>query len=354
MRLKQLATILFLGIVAPAFAQTERNTTHLTSVVRTPIHSILPADSHGRFYLLAGAPPSLVSRRLDPNELGVGYDYMPFLGIAQHSGANAILISNDDSGFRGTEIDPETGLVDSNQPVWVQPPLGFRRTEDFAAGAGMRFFTRQDSENSTLSTFDITNGEELWSMSPGTVDASPDNELIRTSMDGHTVLLVHQVNYENRSEISTVMNLPTPHAARKRLAGEFITEAALAPDAMKLAYSYMGIANEEPVRPIKIRIAPAATIEPTLTIDDGFPYLRSLTFSPDGTKLGVLTGPDFRVYDVATGLRLDLIPITDGVGTAFAFSPDGTKVYLGSTTGQINLVDLILVPPMTEVIPDQQ
>jgi len=105
---------------------------------------------------------------------------------------------------------------------------------------------------------------------------------------------------------------------------------------------------------VKVSVANEETLTPIFEFEDGLTTLNAIAFSPDGTKLAVLTGPDFRVYDIGTGLRIDLITIADDIGTSFAFSPDGDQVYIGTLSGKIDLIDLILVPPMTEPTEAQQ
>lgn len=69
------------------------------------------------------------------------------------------------------------------------------------------------------------------------------------------------------------------------------------------------------------------------------PLIESVAFSPDSQWLATLsyknsgTVSEMRVWEVNTGQDVSLLPIDDKIATYVAFSPDGRRIAIGSTTG---------------------
>ena len=81
---------------------------------------------------------------------------------------------------------------------------------------------------------------------------------------------------------------------------------------------------------------------------------RGIAFSPDGTKLAIGTGTGnntVKLWDVSTQKHIASFPGHTGWVRAVAFSPDGTKLASGSFDGTVLLWD---VPKSIKLYPSKQ
>ena len=73
-------------------------------------------------------------------------------------------------------------------------------------------------------------------------------------------------------------------------------------------------------------------------------------YSPDGTKLAVVSSIGIWLYDAQTGEELDLFTGHTGYVWSVSFSPDGQTLASGSSHGTILLWDLVPTPTSNTII----
>ncbi len=93
------------------------------------------------------------------------------------------------------------------------------------------------------------------------------------------------------------------------------------------------------------------TQESPTTLTGHKPYVRSVSFSPDGTLLASGSDDDtIRLWDVATGEEIRTLTGHTSVVTSVSFSPDGTLLASGSRDNTIKLRVLSDLPPPRTII----
>ena len=345
------AALLLCAFFVSAGAQEARTTKHLIGCIEEEVTGVTLQKS-GAFTYFIGAEKSGLFIIADGAPGGNLYEYQKCLGILQPpGGAPAVALLSMPDALRAYQIDPIEGSIDEHQPLWTKPPVDYRVAVDFANQPSSSFIVLEDYQTKRFDVVNFQNGEVVWSIDRGRTEISGCASHLVASPDGNKVFIGQMffppssdgtINLIHRENPDSVVRAPTINQA--------ISGASFSPNGEVVACQFSPVANArfDASSSGKIRFFDGNDLTDILTISDDFTSMRRIGFSPDGTKLGVLTGPDFRVYDVATGLRLDLIPIPNDDGLCFDFTADGTKVAIGTQAGKIDLIDLILVPPMTE------
>lgn len=338
-------------------AQDGRTTDHLVTGLEEEISTVTLPTSGGFTYFTAGKDMALCTKAPD-NPWGSIYRDNHFIGILSVPGSDTcIALAADPDALRAYEIDPVQGTIDENQPLWSRPPVDYREACDFANQPNSSFIVIEDIEAKKFDVVNFQNGEVVWSIDRGRTEISGCASHLVASPDGNKVF-IGQMFFPPSSDgaMYLVHSANSDSVVRRSTVNQAIVGVSFSPDGSLIAYQASHVANArfDPSTPAKVHIVNGNDLTDILTLSDNFTSLRRIGFSPDGTKLGVLTGPDFRVYDVATGLRLDFIPIPNDDGLSFDFNADGTKVAIGTQAGKLDLIDLILVPPMTEPTETQQ
>ncbi len=62
-----------------------------------------------------------------------------------------------------------------------------------------------------------------------------------------------------------------------------------------------------------------------------------MVFSPDGSKLYMLNPSDIKIFNTLTNILSGSIPITSGTG--LAISTDGKKVFIGTQSSRIKILN---------------
>jgi len=281
-----------------------------------------------------------------------------FIGVREPAGAPyPIALYADDQNPMGVELASTTKGFDLAQPIWVSAPLEARDLSSLGDPLASRYFTYEDTTAGKFVVIDITDGAVVWELGSESNNIAAYQEMIVTDSQAQRVLFVDgRFGPEATTNFVLATHGSPDQFTRFSTPNRGVFFVTFSPVESRIVYAYGELNAEGFVAgaPGRIVFFDPSTMTETMVIDDGFNTLRQLAFSPDGTKLGVMTGPDFRVYDVASGKRLDTISITVDLGSTFAFSADSTKVYLGTFGGKIIKTDLILVPPMTEVTETQQ
>ena len=235
-------------------------------------------------------------------------------------------------------------------PVWEVPqlvlaveplPAYLSGSPPMSVHAGHIVVFDQERQAASL---DLASGEVDWRLNHRSKGMQHPPEIGLVSADGSRMLLVDMPIANGSPQLmvgSRTGNIP---AVSRSLIGRFCSMPSFSPSGERIACASGGGTEAADAR-VKLWILDSATLEESCLIDEPVSTVNQLLFTPDGTKLGVLTGPDFRMYDVATGLRLDRFAIPEDTGTCFTFNDTGTKVYLGTLAGKVHLVDLILVRP---------
>ncbi len=332
-------------------AQEGRTTKHIVTGLREEVTAVTLQRTGGFTYFTAGKDMALCTKAPE-NSWGSVYSDNHFIGILQVPGSSTcIALAADPDALLAFEIDPAQGTIDEMQPLWSKPPVDYRQARDFANQPNSSFIVIEDIEAKKFNVVNFQTGEVVWSIDRGRTEISGRASYLVASPDGNKVFIGQLFFPPSSDGTMNLVHSANPDSVVSRpTVNEAIVGVSFSPDGSLIAYQASSVANArfDASTPGKVRIIDGNDLTDILTLSDDFTSLRRVGFSPDGTKLGVLTGPDFRVYDVATGLRLDLIPIPNDDGLAFDFSTDGTKVAIGTQAGKLDLIDLILVPPMTE------
>lgn len=336
-------------------AQEGRTTKHLVANFNQEVKGVALARTGGAAYFLAGEEPALYIL-IDGTSGGNLYREDEFLGVLHTTGSGpSFAVASNQDGTVAYEIDSSTGSIDDSQPIWSKPPLVVRRITDFANQPASSFIAIENRESNAYDVVDLKTGDVLWSAGIGADSLQRIQSHLIPSPDGSRILACQLFLPPSSDGSMRLFRQGTAgNAANRANAGEAVTSVSFSPDGDKILYSYTNVENAKLTTPARVRIIDGNDLTDILTISDDFTSLRRIGFSPDGSKLGVLTGPDFRVYDVATGLRLDFIPIPNDDGLSFDFNADGTKVAIWTQAGKLDLIDLILVPPMTQSSETQQ
>jgi WD40 repeat protein/DNA-binding SARP family transcriptional activator len=181
----------------------------------------------------------------------------------------------------------------------------------------------------TVRVWDTTTGAELMSLHGhsgvvGMLSFSPDGRKLLTGGADATAR-VWDVSREGGREVLAAAQ-PFP-----------LTDVSFAPDGGMTTSTYSGAWTWD-MNELR-RAAP-------------YPGAYAATYSPDGTKLGILSGDDrATVIELSTGEAVDI----PGRAGALALSPDGSTVALGRQGNQIRLFDTasrsFLGPSLGEPLP---
>lgn len=262
---------------------------------------------------------------------------------AAPSDAPLVLCSTPD----GFEAHRPLGGEPGSPPLWSRSAIRTRNTSYYSHLPRMKSFAVQEASDSHhLAVLDLRTGEEMWRVDPAVLPEDAEFEYLWNDPKGDCIIACDVSGSRPATELTSVARFHPSVASHTVLHGFVADEGDIATSTGLVALGGIepssGAAPSSQVMLLRIDDQIEAR-----RLTDEFATLSQLAFTPDGTKIGVLTGPDFRVYDVGTGLRLDRFSIPDETGTCFTFNDEGTQVCLGTLAGKVHLVDLILARPET-------
>ena len=153
---------------------------------------------------------------------------------------------------------------------------------------------------------------------------------------------------DSLGEDFTRSNLPEGAVARlgKGLEGhrDRVYSVVFSPDGATLASGIGSLAKSEDgtvrLGDGTVRLWDVASGRETAVLEGHTHWVRSLSFSPDGTTLASSSENSVRLWDVASGRETVILEgHTDGVHS-LSFSPDGTTLASGSEDGTVLLWDM--------------
>jgi WD40 repeat protein len=122
-----------------------------------------------------------------------------------------------------------------------------------------------------------------------------------------------------------------------------VNTLAVSPDGSKFATGhgfYSSFGETLPENPNNVRLWDTASGTEITAIGNPAGVIQ-LAFSPDGTKLAVGSNTGVVILDVASGQSLATIPVpAHFIGKGMAFSPDGSKLAYGQNGGTVTVVDM--------------
>jgi hypothetical protein len=171
---------------------------------------------------------------------------------------------------------------------------------------------------------------------PG-IDIFDDNPSFSSSCDRDDVILDQKWRTLTPWERLIMAASSKPFMTVKR--DDVVRSVAFSPDGTKLA---VGSLDKTATAVYDIVIGSDVPIVMSVKRDD---KVTSVAFSPDGTKLAV--GSEDKtaiVYDVSSGIdvKIHMTVERDGRVTSVAFSPDGTKLAVGSDDGILSFFLLLI------------
>ncbi|MFD5753476.1 trypsin-like peptidase domain-containing protein [Streptomyces sp. NPDC127033] len=178
----------------------------------------------------------------------------------------------------------------------------------------------------------LTHGDtvRLWDTDTGrSQDELSDHVLLATAFDAHGRALAVGWNGEDRIALWDVATGRTV-AARGRLDSGYVEAVALSGDSEMFAFAEYG--EDTAVRLVNTRTGKEF---PRIPMPDQEEGQAELALSSDGSVLAVSQGRRTRLWDTAEGTAL----ATVAGGGKLAFSPDGRRLAIGESEGDIRVWD---------------